>query len=60
MSKCTFTHESTLTTITLTTEHVGLVHILEDFEQFLRGAGYYFNGHLEIVEEDDILPEETT
>lgn len=30
-----------------------LSEVLADFEQFLRGCGYYFEGHLEIISEDD-------
>ncbi len=34
--------------------------ILNEFEMFLRGAGFHFEGHLDIVNEDDyIQPEET-
>jgi hypothetical protein len=35
--------------------------VLENFEMFLRGAGFYFEGHLDIVNEDDYNePEEET
>jgi hypothetical protein len=27
---------------------------LTNFEQFLRGCGYHFDGHFELVEEDEI------
>ncbi len=34
--------------------------IVNEFEMFLRGAGFHFEGHLDIVNEDDyIQPEET-
>jgi len=33
--------------------HGNLSDILESFERFLRACGYYFDGHLEIVDIDD-------
>ncbi len=30
-----------------------LPEVLESFEQFLRGAGYHFNGDIEIVENEE-------
>ena len=31
----------------------GLAEILESFGDFLRGCGYHFDGHLDIIENDD-------
>jgi len=39
------------TTFTLRGNKVLLSDVLQDFEQFLRGAGYVFDGHLEIQED---------
>lgn len=36
-----------------------LMSVLESFEQFLRGVGFYFDGHLDIVE-DEIPTTDTT
>lgn len=36
--------------IEINTEEVTLPEILQIFEQFLRGSGFYFNGTLDIVE----------
>ena len=33
------------------TQAVSLGKLLEDFEMFLRGCGFYFSGHVEIVED---------
>ncbi len=38
--------------INFETKNDSLADILSDFEMFLRGCGYYFDGHLDIVEED--------
>lgn len=35
----------------------GLSDIIQEFECFLRGAGFYFEGHLDIVDEDGESPE---
>lgn len=40
------------TEITHTTDTVCLQELLESFEYFLRGAGFSFKGHVEIVEEE--------
>ena len=34
------------------TKNVELTEILTDFEQFLRGAGFHFDGNLDIVEDE--------
>ena len=31
-----------------------LMSVLESFEQFLRGVGFYFDGHLDIVEDEHL------
>lgn len=36
-----------------------LMSVVESFEQFLRGVGFYFDGHLDIVE-DEIHTTDTT
>lgn len=33
---------------------LSLPQVLERFEEFLRGAGFYFDGHLDIVNDDEI------
>jgi hypothetical protein len=35
-----------------------LMSVLESFEQFLRGVGFYFDGHLDIVEDEQFTEEE--
>lgn len=40
------------TTIVQTDAH-HLPEVIEEFQTFLRGCGYYFNGVLEFVDEDD-------
>jgi hypothetical protein len=39
------------TTIVQTDAHV-LPEVLEEFQAFLRGCGYYFDGNLEFVNDD--------
>lgn len=41
------------TKITLSGEEVSLPELLRNFEYFLRGAGFHFDGAVDIVEEDD-------
>jgi hypothetical protein len=36
-----------------------LMSVLESFEQFLRGVGFYFDGHLDIVEEETFTETDT-
>lgn len=38
-------------TVIVKSNEVVLTDLLEDFEDFLRGCGFVFDGHLEIVEE---------
>ncbi|MFN7323043.1 MAG: hypothetical protein ACK5SP_02100 [bacterium] len=41
-------------TITLTIHTTSLPEVVGAFERFLRGAGYHFEGNLEIVQDIDI------
>jgi hypothetical protein len=36
-----------------------LMSVLESFEQFLRGVGFYFDGHLDVVEDEQFTEEES-
>ena len=53
MSKFTFTqtYDDTVTTKEFETDY--LYDVIERFEEFLRGCGFYFYGSLEIVNEDE-------
>ena len=57
MSKFTFIcdhdniHGEVASTVTFMTNKEYLPEILEDFELFLRGAGFVFDGMIDIVEE---------
>jgi len=43
------------TTITMEVNgELSLPQIVERFEEFLRGAGFHFNGHLDFVNDDDV------
>ena len=42
--------------ITMSTEAEELPKVLEAFERFLRGAGYCFDGHLEILDDEEVHP----
>ena len=42
--------------VSITTDAEELPKVLEAFERFLRGAGYYFDGHIEIVEDEEVHP----
>jgi hypothetical protein len=44
--------------INFETKNNSLEDILGDFEMFLRGCGYYFEGHLGVVNEDEWAPME--
>jgi hypothetical protein len=35
-----------------------LLSVIESFEQFLRGVGFYFDGHLDVVEEETFTKDE--
>lgn len=65
MSKYTFTCEYTDLSgqpdgskITLEVQEVALMNVIEAFERFLKGAGFMFDGYLDIVNEDE-YPKET-
>ena len=65
-SKFTFSFEqcdsfgNVAKTYNLTTNEVSLVALIEDFETFLKGSGFVFDGILDIVEPEsmEISPEE--
>lgn len=39
--------------ISHTSEEESLSEILKDFEDFLKGCGFHFTGHLDIIEEEE-------
>ena len=43
----------TVRTVSMTTNEHTLNEVLMEFETFLRGCGYYFDGHLEFVDDRD-------
>lgn len=65
MSKFTFIRESDgedwetegVSTISVTFTDFRLQRMLEEFENFLRASGFYFDGHLEILEKDEEVDE---
>jgi hypothetical protein len=50
MSKFTFVHTVNDLKITHEFEVIHLNYVIENFESFLRGCGFVFDGNLEIVE----------
>lgn len=46
-------YQKDISTLTSEFEAEGLESILENFEMFLRGCGYYFEGRLDIVNDDE-------
>lgn len=47
-------------TVTVTTSaESSLENVLSAFERFLKGAGYYFDGHIDIVYDEDTKEEDT-
>jgi hypothetical protein len=40
-------------TLTMETDAVVLPELIQVFEQFLRGVGFWFKGNLEVVEEEE-------
>lgn len=57
MSKFTFIYENgyaTQTKLTYETEAYELDRVLTEFESFLRGSGFVFDGYLDIVPPDDL------
>jgi hypothetical protein len=51
MSDYTFMVEGDGRHVTYTCETVQLQEVLEHFQDFLRGAGFYFTGNLEFVDD---------
>ena len=45
--------ETPVETIVLETESILLPDVINAFERFLRACGFYFNGKLDIVEDED-------
>ncbi len=56
MTKYTFISEESLnrSKITFEFEAVSLTDMLEQFEQFLRGSGFAFDGYIDIVEPEEL------
>jgi hypothetical protein len=52
MSKFTFAHTLDDLKITHEFEEIQLNNVIENFESFLRGCGFIFDGNLEIVEKN--------
>lgn len=50
--------ETVVTRTTVETNNVVLQDVLQDFEDFLRGAGFQLQGKLEIVNEEDEFVED--
>lgn len=50
--------DSVVTRTTVETNNVVLQDVLQDFEDFLRGAGFQIQGKLEIVDEQSLQEEE--
>lgn len=40
------------TNVQIESDSITLPDLLEDFEEFLRGAGFHFDGHLDIVNDE--------
>lgn len=53
MSNTSSTYSNDGYKVNLETDEEGLAEVLEAFECFLKGCGFNFNGHLEIIEEDE-------
>jgi hypothetical protein len=41
--------------VTVEFNAIGLDHILEEFTYFLRGAGFFADGHLELVHDEELI-----
>lgn len=52
-NKHSFIHEATTRTVTVVSEAETLPDIVEAFEDYLRACGFIFDGHLDIIEEDE-------
>jgi hypothetical protein len=48
-----FTYKNDGKVLTLVTDEITLGEILVEFEQFLRGAGFSFDGHVTIEESEE-------
>jgi hypothetical protein len=61
-NKFTFIHESYGTKITYETDDYTLNALLENFEDFLKGCGFVFDGNIDIVKDDysDCCDDENT
>jgi len=55
MSKFTFIHESGETKLEMSFEAESYADVLEEFTHFLRGCGFFIDGDLEIVGEDEYI-----
>lgn len=56
MAKYTFIcKHSSSDDVTVNTEADTLFDVIQSFEQFLRGAGFYFEGSLDIVQEEESI-----
>ena len=38
--------------LTMTFESIQLAEVIEQFEMFLKGCGYHFEGHLDFVDDE--------
>lgn len=54
MSDYTFMVEGDGRNVTYNCETVQLQEVLEHFQDFLRGAGFYFDGNLEFVKDEPV------
>ena len=46
-------NEAPVETIVVETEAITLPEVVDAFERFLKACGFYFNGKLDIVEDED-------
>lgn len=58
-SKCQLAEDmgQPTTTCVITTDAENLYEILSDFERFLKGSGFCFDGTVDIVEPEEVKPE---
>ena len=47
-----YVYSKDTTKITMTIDHECLADVISEFEFFLRGCGFFINGHLDIVEDE--------
>ena len=45
--------EAPIETIVMETNAVTITEVIDTFERFLKACGFYFNGKLDIVEDED-------